>query len=81
MPFTPADQTLLLTAKGVGPKVILRLEQMGFTSLAQLAEADAREITHWISAELGATCWKNSPIALAAIKAAIHVAQTQRPVA
>lgn len=75
MAFKKTDRELLLDVKGVGPKVIERLEQLGFSSLSDLAAANSREITQWVSEELGATCWRNSPQARAAIDAAILAAR------
>lgn len=74
MSFQDNDRELLLKVKGVGPKVIERLELIGFTSLDDLAEASSTEITEWVSKELGSTCWRNSPQARAAIEAAIATA-------
>jgi predicted flap endonuclease-1-like 5' DNA nuclease len=74
MSFHPSDRKLLLAAKGVGPTVISRLEQLGFSSLEQLASADAATIVENAAALVGSTCWKNSPQARAAIEAAIAVA-------
>lgn len=74
MGFSAHDRERLLTAKGVGAKVIERLEQLGYDSLAQLAEADAADITAQVAAMLGTTCWRNSPQARAAIAQAIEAA-------
>ncbi|MBR0566892.1 TfoX/Sxy family DNA transformation protein [Azoarcus sp. L1K30] len=74
MPFAATDRELLLAVKGVGPTVIARLEQMGFSSLKELAAADARQIVEGAAAIVGSTCWKNSPQAKAAIQAAITAA-------
>jgi len=75
MPFSSVERSHLLSVKGVGPKVIDRLEQLGFSTLKNLAEADAREITQAVSQDLGSTCWKNSPLAPAAITNAIEMAR------
>jgi predicted flap endonuclease-1-like 5' DNA nuclease len=76
MAFQNQDRELLLKVKGVGPKVIERLEQIGFSSLEDLAEAKSTEITKWVSEELGATCWRNSPQARSTIESAITAAQS-----
>ena len=78
MPFTQEERTLLLELKGVGPTVITRLEQLGFSSLAQLSQANALEIVAMASAMLGSTCWKNSPQARASIQSAITLAQSRQ---
>ena len=71
MGFSTDEKQQLLSVKGVGPTVVSRLEQMGFSTLAQLAEANALDIVTQASAIVGSTCWKNSPQARAAIQAAI----------
>ena len=74
MPFSVKDQEILRKVKGVGPMVIARLEQMGYSDLQQLAEANARDIVERAAALVGSSCWKNSPQAKAAIGAAIDAA-------
>ncbi|MEM8253463.1 helix-hairpin-helix domain-containing protein, partial [Morganella morganii] len=44
MAFSSEDKAVLLAVKGVGTKVIERLEQMGFSDLNQLAAADAQSL-------------------------------------
>ena len=58
--------------------MIARLEQIGYDSLAELAQAAPGDIVRQVAAMLGATCWRNSPQARAAI-AAIDVARAQPP--
>lgn len=74
MPFSVNDQEILLKVKGVGPMVIARLEQMGYSNLQQLAAADVQNIVESAAALVGSSCWKNSPQARAAIQAAIDAA-------
>jgi hypothetical protein len=74
MPFSLVEKSVLLGVKGVGPKVIARLEQMGFSTLHQLADADARDILVQGAKLSGSSCWKNSPQAKAAVEAAISAA-------
>ncbi len=76
MPFSITERTALLALKGVGPTVVQRLEQMGFNSLRQLAEAEALEIVTTAAGLVGSSCWKNSPQARAAIQAAIDLARS-----
>ena len=75
MGFSAQEKQLLLSVKGVGPTVVSRLEQLGFTTLVQLGDADALDIVSQASALVGSTCWKNSPQARAAIQAAIAKAK------
>lgn len=74
MPFSARDREILRAVKGVGPMVIARLEQMGYSTLAQLAAADVQDIVENAAALVGSTCWKNSPQAKAAIQGAISAA-------
>ena len=76
MRFSETEKATLLAVKGVGPKVIERLEQMGFASFDQLVDADANDILAQGAALTGSSCWKNSPQARAAVQAAIGVAIT-----
>ena len=64
--FPAAEKAALLALKGVGPTVLLRLEQLGIHSLAQLAEEDASVLTQRVAQLLGSSCWRNSPQARAA---------------
>ena len=68
------DRSILLAVKGVGPKVIERLEQMGFSRMEHLAAADATDILAHGANLTGSSCWKNSPQAKAAVAAAIDAA-------
>ncbi len=76
MAFSTDEREQLLAVKGVGPTVIQRLEQLGYASLAQLAQADARQIVEAAASLVGASCWKNSPQARSAIQAAIAQARS-----
>ena len=76
MAFPTHEKKVLLAVKGVGPTVVTRLEQMGFNTLKQLAEADVLEILTTASGLVGSTCWKNSPQARKAIESAITVAKS-----
>jgi hypothetical protein len=73
--FSVGERKLLLAVKGVGPKVVERLEQMGFDSFAKLAKADPADILFRGAALTGSSCWKNSPQARAAIEKAVGVAR------
>jgi len=75
MPFTTEERTRMLALKGVGNTVINRLEQIGFSSLAQLQDMEAGAITLQIAQSMNSTCWHNSPQARGAIQAIIDLAQ------
>lgn len=75
MPFSPAEREILLAVKGVGPKVIQRLEEVGIADLATLATHDPAVLCTEISRRLGASCWRNSPLANRAIADAVLAAR------
>ena len=75
--FPDDERAVLLAVKGVGATVVSRLEQLGFHSLAQLAEADPGDVVSQASAMLGSSCWRNSPQARAAIDGAIAAAKNR----
>ncbi|AAN57485.2 helix-hairpin-helix domain-containing protein [Shewanella oneidensis MR-1] len=77
MGFTDQERQALLAVKGVGPTVIKRFEEIGITSLAQLAEHEVEDIANLVASMLRTTCWKNSPQARNAIAAAIELARRQ----
>ncbi len=74
MGFPEEEKAALRAIKGVGDTVIARLEQIGFSSLSQLAGEDPAFVTRRISEMMGSTCWHNSPQARAAIAAAVGLA-------
>lgn len=74
MRFSAGERSTLLAVKGVGPKVIDRLEQMGFSTLSQLADADVTDILSQGAALSGSSCWKHSPQSKAAVQAAVSAA-------
>lgn len=75
MTFSEAERDVLLSVKGVGPTVIKRFEDIGIDTLADLAAYQADDIAERVASMLRSTCWKNSPQAKAAIKAAIDRAK------
>ena len=77
MEFSTVEKEQMLRLKGVGPTVIARLEQIGFSSLSQLAEVDVLDITKQVSQMLGSTCWHNSPQARASIQAIVDLAKSK----
>lgn len=76
MGFPAAEKEKMLGLKGVGETVVARLEQIGFTSLSQLAGEDPVVVTEQISRMMGSTCWHNSPQARSAIQAIIELARS-----
>nr|WP_319395455.1 hypothetical protein [uncultured Desulfobacter sp.] len=74
MAFSSQEKEALLAVKGVGPTVIKRFEEIGIDSFEKLKKYQSREIAEMVASMLGTTCWKNSPQAKAAIKAAIKEA-------
>ena len=79
--FPEAEKLQMLKVKGVGPTVISRLEQIGFSSLEQLAGADTSDVTKQIAQMMGSSCWHNSPQARGAVHGLIDLANAayQKP--
>lgn len=75
MGFSATERKQLLTVKGVGETVILRLEQMGICTLKALANQEIEDILRQGVAITGSTCWGNSPQARNAIQSAIDYAK------
>jgi hypothetical protein len=75
MPFSSTERSVMLAVRGVGETVIARLEQLGYSSLAELKTANAPDITRQIALQMGSTCWQNSPQAKTAIQSLIDLAQ------
>ena len=75
--FPDAERQRLLALKGVGPAVLLRLEQTGHAPLAALVGADPVEIVAEIADLMRSSCWKNNPHAIRAIGSAIDLANLQ----
>ena len=82
MGFDREERQRMLALKGVGPTVIARLEQIGFSSLAELAElagADPAAINRTVAQMLHASCWANSPLARGAIASVVALANQRHP--
>ena len=75
--FSDAERERLLALKGVGPAVLLRLEQTGHAPLAALVGADPVEIVAEIAYMMRTSCWKNNPHAIRAIGSVIDLANLQ----
>lgn len=73
--FAPDERALLLAAAGIGPVVVLRLEEAGLDSLHKLAEMGVDAAIELVNRRLGARTWGNRrrPLrrALAAMSAAV----------
>jgi len=72
--FSESEKAAMLNLSGVGPTVIQRLEEIGYTKLSQLGDKTAADITREIASRFTSTCWKNSPQAKKAIQAVIDLA-------
>jgi hypothetical protein len=75
MSFSTIEKSAMLKIKGVGETVITRLEELGYSSLAELKLAKSQEITLQIAQRMGSSCWQNSPQARKAIQGVIDLAQ------
>lgn len=75
MGFASVHKEEMVKLKGVGHTVISRLEQLGFSTPEQLAQAQAHDVTLQVSKMIGSTCWHNSPQAKLAIQSIIEWAK------
>lgn len=78
MEFSKEEKEALLEVKGVGPTVLKRFEEIGISSFQELKKHNTDEIAEMVASMLNTTCWKNSPQAKSAIRAAIN--RAKRPV-
>ena len=76
MRFSDRERDVLLAVKGVGPKVVERLEEQGLGAFERLALADPALVCARAAASLGSTCWRNSPQAHKAVEAAVAAARS-----
>ena len=75
VPVSEEERAVPLATKGIGPAVVERIEQLGVSSFAALAERDPRAMCDAVAVRLGSTCWSNSPQARAAMAAAVAAAK------
>ena len=76
MRFSEQERAVLLAVKGVGPKVVERLEEQGLGAFERLAQADPAVVCAGAAVRVGSTCWKNSPQARKAVEAAVAAARS-----
>lgn len=75
MGFPDSERDAMLALKGVGPTVLQRLEEVGFDRLADLRGIDPEAINRRVAQMMRSTCWSNSPLARAAIRAVVELAE------
>jgi hypothetical protein len=57
--FSDIERTLLASEPGIGDRVIKRLEEIGFSSIAQMKVAGAAQIVDAVCNRLGSAAWRN----------------------
>ncbi|MDT7836505.1 hypothetical protein [Aquabacterium sp. OR-4] len=65
MAFAPIERQRLMVARGLGPRVLERLEQVGLDSLDKLRAVGAEQAVERICAQQAGTAWRNRRRALA----------------
>ncbi len=75
MPFTAEERKELTAIKGIGNTFVTRLEQMGLSSIEQLANTSWEFIVEQGAEITGSSCYKNSPQARKAAEEAIYWAE------
>ncbi|MFZ5880292.1 MAG: helix-hairpin-helix domain-containing protein [Chloroflexota bacterium] len=77
MGFPEKDRKRMLTLVGVGPMMLTRLEQLGFTSLKQLAKQDPNSIGQVFTRKMGLAGWHRTPKARRTILTLIEFARAE----
>ena len=75
--FSQTERSSLLAQPGIGPGVVRRLEQAGYVPLQALVGADEQEVIARIAELSRVHGWRNNPLALRAVSAAIDLAHYQ----
>jgi hypothetical protein len=57
--FTDSDRDLLSAEAGIGERVIERLEEAGFCTIAQMKTVGAGQVVNAVCGLLGSTAWRN----------------------
>lgn len=81
MSFSSDEKQFLLSLRGIGPKVVERLEQIGVSSLADLACAQPQRIAQQMACLVGSSCWQNNPANFASLENAIFQARQRQETA
>lgn len=77
MGFPEKDRKRMLTLVGVGPMMLTRLEQLGFTSLKQLAKQDPNSIGRIFTQKMGLAGWHRTPKARRTVQTLIEFARAE----
>lgn len=77
MRFPERDRKRMLNLVGVGPMMVTRLEEMGFTSLAQLAKQDPNSIGQIFTQKMGLAGWHRTPRARRTVQTLIEFARAE----
>jgi predicted flap endonuclease-1-like 5' DNA nuclease len=77
MGFSERERKKMLCLVGVGPKVLTRLEQIGFSSLSQLAKQDPDSVGTIFVQEMGLPGWHRTSRARRSVRAIIELARTE----
>lgn len=77
MGFPVKDRKRMLNLVGVGPMMLTRLEQLGFTSLRQLAKQDPESIGVILTQKMGLAGWHRTPRAGRTVQTLIEFARAE----
>ena len=75
MPFSEDEKRSLLSQKGIGARILKRLEEMGLDDVKILAVTSPDFILQRGAEITGSTCWRNSPQARKAIETTVNWAK------
>ncbi len=77
MGFPERDRKRMLNLVGVGPMMVTRLEELGFTSLTQLARQDPNSIGQIFTQRMGLAGWHRTPRARRTVQTLIEFARAE----
>ncbi|MDT7838585.1 helix-hairpin-helix domain-containing protein [Aquabacterium sp. OR-4] len=70
--FSEPERLLLLRERGVGERVVERLEAAGYGSIARIHEAGVDTVVHSIAQACGSRSWANRRRALQRVLASVN---------
>lgn len=77
MGFSERERKRMLNLVGVGPMMLTRLEEIGFSSLAQLAKQDPNSIGTIFTQKMGLAGWHRTPRARRTVQTIVEFARTE----
>jgi predicted flap endonuclease-1-like 5' DNA nuclease len=77
MGFSERERKKMLCLVGVGPMVVTRLEEIGVSSLSQLAKQDPNSIARIFTQKMGLAGWHRTPNARRSMQTLVEFARAE----